>query len=251
MRTADPPSGQRFEKRYPQAVMVAAPDSLDPRRIGGTRTEEVYQELRRDILRGAIRPNDRLVETDLAARLKLSRTPVREALQRLAADGLIVSTRRAWTVYQHSLTEISQLYEARAALEGYAARLGAQRVSTIEASRLAGRYHKAVAQIYVNSECAERLPELRREIVDINNVFHDDISRSADNPWLLELIQRSRSVYFNYEMARLYSRDELLSAFADHDKILDAITQGDPDRAERIARRHVEDGFRVIRERMI
>ena len=220
-------------------------------RSRNTRSDEVYAGLRRDILRGVIRPNDRLIETDIAERLGVSRTPVREALQRLAADGLIVSSRRAWSVYQHSLAEIRQLYEARAALEGYAARLAATRRSDAELERLTSRYRKSVEAIeQLDRESAD--PEtIQREIVNVNDVFHDDVSRSAGNPWILELIQRSRSVYFNYEMARLYSREELLEAFSDHDRILDAIREGDADRAEQIARKHVEDGFRVLRDRMI
>jgi DNA-binding GntR family transcriptional regulator len=78
-------------------------------RAEGTRSEGVYHGLRRDILRGAIQPGARLVETDIAENLGVSRTPVREALQRLAAAGLIVSSRRAWTVYQHTLAEIRHL----------------------------------------------------------------------------------------------------------------------------------------------
>ncbi|WP_028926675.1 GntR family transcriptional regulator [Pseudonocardia acaciae] len=217
----------------------------------GTRAAEVYSGLRHDILRGAIRPNDRLIETDIAERLQVSRTPVREALQRLAADGLIVSSRRAWVVYQHSLAEIRHLYEARAALEGYAARLAAQRITSAEVTKMATRYHRSVARIDIPAKRRNDPTRLQREIVEVNNVFHDDVSRAASNPWILDLIQRSRSVYFNYEMARLYSSDELLDAFADHDKILDAIGEGDAELAEHIARSHVENGFRIIRERML
>jgi DNA-binding GntR family transcriptional regulator len=112
------------------------------------------------------------------------------------------------------------------------------------------RYREAVAGIGRLDDTGD--PELlRREIVNVNDVFHDDVSRSSGNPWIVELIQRSRSVYFNYEMARLYSQDELLQAFSDHDRILAAISRGDGDEAEQISRLHVEQGFQILRDRMI
>jgi DNA-binding GntR family transcriptional regulator len=216
----------------------------------GTRTEEVYQRLRRDIRLGVVAPSDRLVEVDLAERLAVSRTPVREALQRLAADGLVVSKRRSWTVYQHSLGEIRDLYEARAALEGYAAGLAAGRASTADLEKVAARYRKGVARVEAEAERDDGLNRVRSAVVDVNDIFHDDVSRSAGNPWLVELIQRSRSFYFNREIARLYSKEELTQAFSDHETILEALFSRDAERAERVARRHVEEGFAVIRERM-
>jgi DNA-binding GntR family transcriptional regulator len=216
----------------------------------GTRTEEVYQRLRRDIRRGVYAPNDRLIEVDLADELAVSRTPVREALQRLAADGLVVSKRRSWSVYQHTLAEIRNLYEARAALEGYAARLAAERASKEHLDDLATRYREGVARVEAATERPDDLNGVRSAIVDVNDIFHDDVSRAAANPWLVELIQRSRSFYFNREIARLYSKEELTRAFSDHEAILEALFEHDADRAERVARKHVEDGFAVIRERM-
>ena len=90
------------------------------------RSREVYDQLRSEIARGELRPNERLIEADLALRLSVSRTPVRESIQRLAVDGLVVNRRRAWFVREHSPAEITALYEVREALEGYAARLAAE-----------------------------------------------------------------------------------------------------------------------------
>src|SRR3978361_1268708 len=86
------------------------------------RAAEGYEENRGAIVEGKIRPNERLIEADLAERLEVSRTPVRESMQRLAADGLVISRRRGWAVREHSPQEIQEIYEVRAALEGYAAR---------------------------------------------------------------------------------------------------------------------------------
>ena len=100
------------------------------------RAREVYDQLRAQIARGELRPNERLVEADLAQRLSVSRTPIRESIQRLAVDGLVVNRRRAWFVREHSPAEITALYEVREALEGYAARLAAERATPDERSRI-------------------------------------------------------------------------------------------------------------------
>ncbi len=81
----------------------------------------MYQRLRSAIVRGDLRPNERLVEADLAVWLEVSRTPVRECLQRLAAQRLVANRRRGWVVLEHSIEDIREIYGVRAALEGYAA----------------------------------------------------------------------------------------------------------------------------------
>ena len=78
-----------------------------------TASVEVYERLRRDILSGRTRPNIPLIETDLATALSLRRTPVRESLQRLSADQLIVSRERGWAVREYSEAEVRDRYETR------------------------------------------------------------------------------------------------------------------------------------------
>src|SRR4051812_11951844 len=111
---------------------------------------EVYEQLRRAIVEGSIRPNERLIEADLAERLEVSRTPIRESMMRLAGDGLIVAHRRGWIVREHSQDEIREVYEIRAALEGFAAGLAAQRASDEE---LAGI--QAIHQDYIDTVSRE------------------------------------------------------------------------------------------------
>src|SRR2546430_2516572 len=94
-------------------------------RRGASRSDGVYVQLRRAIVQGQLRPKQRLVEAELAETLEVSRTPIREALQRLALDGLVSRHRRGWVVREHEADEIKDIYACRAALEGYAARLAA------------------------------------------------------------------------------------------------------------------------------
>src|SRR5581483_11474189 len=115
----------------PESVSLSS-DGVEPR-LG----EQTYNELRRAIVQGRLRPNQRLIETELAEEYAVSRTPVRETLQRLAVEGLIVPARRGWIVREHSLEEINEIYEVRAALEGFAARLAAQRATKAQLDEIA------------------------------------------------------------------------------------------------------------------
>ena len=89
------------------------------------RSEEVYALLRAEITDGVIPPGSPLVEDEIASRLGVSRTPVRESIQRLAVDGLVESRRRRWVVHLHTAEEVAAIYDVRAALESHAARLAA------------------------------------------------------------------------------------------------------------------------------
>jgi DNA-binding GntR family transcriptional regulator len=220
-------------------VPVAEPPTaaaLPPTRLA----DEVYRQLRDDILSGRLRPRDHLVEVDLAERLNVSRTPVRESLHRLAADGLIVSHRRRWVVYEHTPTEIADIYEVRMALEGFAARLACRR-ATDEQVRELGRFF-------------ERRPRGHSRgnawFVDFNTEFHERISVAANNPYFRRVADSNRFYSFNNQLAQRYGDADVEQANAQHATILAAIVARDPDAAEHAARAHVEFSLALILERM-
>src|SRR3954462_6517675 len=134
-------------------------------------TETVYEHLRSEIVRGQLRPNERLVEAELAERLQVSRTPVREGLQRLAADGLVISRRRGWVVYEHTIDQIRDIYETRMALEGYATRLAAERATP----------QQVLALDAIPRASAGTLPAPREHLVGVNARFHDAIVDASGN----------------------------------------------------------------------
>jgi DNA-binding GntR family transcriptional regulator len=210
----------------------------DPVPPPGNRAEEVYRTLREDILSGRLRPRDHLVEVDLADRLNVSRTPVRESLQRLAADGLIVSHRRRWVVYEHTLAEIADIYEVRMALEGYAARLACQR-ATHEQVRALLDYFAARPRRYTRFAA----------FADVNSRLHEMITEAANNPYFQRLADGHRFYTFNHQVSARYDDDDIAESDAQHEQILLAIARRDPDAAERVARAHIGLALRVILER--
>ena len=205
---------------------------------GSSLSEDVYWQLRREIVRGELRPNQPLAEIEIAERLNVSRTPVRESMQRLAADGLVISRRRRWLVYEHSKQEIEEIYEVRLALEGYAARLASQRISDAQAEELARLRGSAAA----DSRLTER--------VEHNEIFHNQLITIAGNERLASTLARNRSFAFNRQVASLYTPDDLAVSRDQHTRLVEAVLARDGDAAEQTARGHIQSALEIIIARL-
>jgi len=203
--------------------------------VGLNRSAEVYEELRRGIVEGRIRPNERLIEAEIAERLAVSRTPVRESMQRLAADGLVLSRRRGWVVREHSPQEVQDIYEVRAALEGYAARLAAERASD-EAIEAIVAIHEAYVARVGSAE--------RGQLIEHNDAFHDAVVAASGNARLAEQVSRNTAFYFVHRIAGFWSDEEVRLSIEGHQELVDALVARDPDRAERAAQVGVLSGLR-------
>lgn len=190
------------------------------------RAHEIYDRLRGDIVHGVLRPNEPLIETELAERLGVSRTPIRESLQRLVNDGLIVYRRRRWYVYEHTADEIREIYEIRAAQEGYAARLASERGTPTQLERIA-----SAATAVDHAGVDDR--------VLANETFHDLINAASGNTRLVDLIAGTRLFHFNVRLAGRYTADELTRSSAQHAQIVEAVTARDGARAEQVVREHI------------
>ncbi|MBF8184416.1 GntR family transcriptional regulator [Nonomuraea sp. K274] len=201
---------------------------------------DVYKRLRQEIVTGQLRPNQPIVEADVAQRLGMSRTPVRESLQRLAMDGLVVSQRRRWVVYEHSAEEVRHIYEVRAALEGEAAKLACERITERDLARLKELEPQATSFHMV----------ARDERVAINDQFHRHIAESAHNPRLADMLEQNKLYFFNRQIAAMYSADELAASSRQHEQLVAAIVQRDGERARKIASQHVTDALNQVMDKM-
>lgn len=200
--------------------------------------DQAYERVRQAIVRGEFRPNERLVEADLAVWLSVSRTPLREALARLATDGLVVSWRRGWRVREHTAIEIREIYETRAALEGMAALLAATRGSDEQLQR--------ITELHRQEDPEGRLEEPpRTHLVEVNDSFHEAIVQAAGNERLRQLVRRSRAFFFNYQIAALYTDDEALASLRGHEAIVAAITAKRPEAAQQAMAAHIFEALDV------
>lgn len=214
---------------------VAQQEPLDVR-DGESFSQAAYRRLRRDVVSGVLRPNQRLVETGISQRLGISRTPVRDALMRLAADGLVDNDRRGWTVHEHNRDELVAIYETRAALEGYAARLAALRATPEELDTM---------EQVLKFE-ADLGPGRSEVVADQNLEFHSVMFRSCRNPRLLHLIETNAEFYFNFRIASLYTPDELRQAYEGHNRLLRALHARDAEAAEAAVREHLDQALNVM-----
>lgn len=190
------------------------------------------------ILSGAVRPNHRLVEEELAGQLGVSRTPVREALLRLRQEGLVVQ-RKGWFVKDHDPTEVLEFLEARAGLESAAARLAARR---IDAPRL-----ELLESLIVQMEAAG---ENRKAFDELNGRFHAAITEAGANPVLTSLTRGTTIHYWNFPVPILFTREEDTAINEEHRQLLTALRRRDGEAAARLAWVHVERTVRIIARSM-
>jgi DNA-binding GntR family transcriptional regulator len=190
-----------------------------------------YNRLREAILTGELRPNEQLVEAELAEWLEVSRTPLRESLIRLASEGLVKSRRRAWVVREYTAQEVTEIHEVRAALEGMAVYIAAERATEEQIEDIV-EFHS-----HQNREALERSPGAY--LVEYNDAFHEGIVTMAGNERLREFIRVNRDFFFTYRIAKLYSEEEAHASLRGHDEMIEALRDRDGERGERAARAHI------------
>jgi len=198
--------------------------------------ESLYEVIRTGIIEGRYRPRERLVEEDLANDLSASRTPVRQALQRLELDGLVQTSRGGWTIREHTTHDVEDIYDIRVPLEGYASRLATERGNDHNLNLLDEAYESLVrstAGIIGDPETD------RGEFVRLHDAFHEAIFRAAQNNLLRDAIMRHRQHPYNRRIAHLYRADEITAISDSHATIHRAIRAGDPDTADRLTREHL------------
>jgi DNA-binding GntR family transcriptional regulator len=149
----------------------------------------------------------------------------------------VISRRRGWVVLEHTSAEIREIYEARAALEGYCARLAAERATEAQLKEIALLHRGGTKRILKSS---------RQHLVEVNDRFHDAIIAAAQNERLADMIRRNRGYYFNFRIAQLYSDEEAKTSIAGHQAIARALLHRDPNRAEHEMHAHIDLALTVI-----
>lgn len=207
-------------------------------------SDRIYSDLQTAILHGEYRPNQRLVETELGESLGASRTPVREALLRLAFDGLIVRGRQGFSVREFSFDEVQDIYQVRGALEGLAARLAAQRVGSIDDATLREFQrvtdHQEDVRAHTRSQSTDQL-------ILANDEFHDELIRLSGNRRLVRSAKQNRLFYFNPQVANRYTDAQMVTSLEGHAAIFTAIREGRADDAERLAEEHIDEALAIIK----
>lgn len=188
-----------------------------------------YRKIREAIRTGHYSPGDRILEDEISRQLEMSRTPVREALHRLEAEGLLVyEARQGIVVARLDYQMIMELYSMRDVLEGTAAAMAARHASDAEIANLE---HLLLLE--------ERFADDAAAMAEHNRRFHEAIYRSAHNRYLLKTLNALQDPLSLLSKTTFLLPDRRTAAHPEHQAIVDAIRARDPERAERVARAHI------------
>lgn len=196
------------------------------------RSEQLREAIAEQIATGAYGPGQRLDEAQLAARFGASRTPLREALIQLAADGLIeIRPRRGALVRALEPQRLVEMFEVMAELEAMCARLAARRISLEQLSELRAAHQECALLAHPNDD----LDAYYRA----NQRFHFALYEASQNQFLCEEAKTLHRKLGVYRRLQLRVRDRVISSFNEHAQVLDALEHGDGERAARAVRSHV------------
>lgn len=197
--------------------------------------ESAYWRLIGEIRSGQLAAGARLTELEIAERLSISRTPVREAIRRLEADGLVSHEPRVGAIVRTlDYAEVMELYEMRNVLEGTAARMAARSASEVEIAELAS----------INDEMATVDDDPLR-LAALNQRFHLTLIDAARNRYLVKSVQSVHKTMLILGSTTLEAAGRAKMAIAEHAEILAALSTRDGAAAEAAMRRHMEAAHRA------
>jgi DNA-binding GntR family transcriptional regulator len=192
--------------------------------------DQVYRHLRKAIGSGEIAPGTRLRETEIAAALNVSRTPVREAISRLIGDWLVRELGTGGVEVTDVMAEAADIYHIREALELCAVRLAADRITP----ELLNKLDKLIASAPSASF---------RERVRINQEFHLTIAEASGSRRLFEMIRGFREIFLDGRWISRQDSTYARRALEDHKAIVTALRAHSASRAERALRAHLKLGW--------
>ena len=200
----------------------------------------VFYTLRRAILRGELKPGERLLEIRLANKLGVSRTPVREAIRKLELEGLVrMIPRRGAEVAEITEKRVRDALEVRRALEELAVQLACMRISEEEIEELkraATRFQRVLG---------------KADIVDVaaaDEAFHDVIFRATDNERLIQLLNNLREQIYRYRLEYLKKKEYHEKLLKEHEIIIEKISARDQEMATEAIDQHIDNQVDVIME---
>ena len=207
-----------------------------------TLAERAYEEIREALCQGRFSPGDILSESQLAAQLGMSRTPVREALRALASeDWLEIRNGIGAYVQPLSAKDIEDLYEVRCLLEVQAARTAVSRVTDQEIDSLEGRFRALLA------ECEEggRPPDAGR-FSALDWEFHELIVERCQNHYIKTLMANNNSIVKRYQVLSIEALNDIRESTRQHLELLDILRRRNGEELAQALRRHLEWAARVL-----
>jgi len=195
-------------------------------------TERTYEQLRRDILTCVLEPGSEVSEADLAERMQVSKTPVREALGRLRIEGFVKTyPRRGYQILPLTIADMDELFDMRSIVEGGCGALACQRISEASLARLSD-----LADASYDNEALDTL----ERFISANRDFHMAIAAATGNRRIQQTTSRLLDELERFFYVGARHRDVNPEVHADHHRIVAILRSRDPEAARKIMVEHNE-----------
>ena len=193
----------------------------------------VFNTLRKAILRGELKPGERLMEIQLANKLGVSRTPIREAIRKLELEGLVLMIpRKGAEVAKISESNLRDVLEVRRSLEELAIDLACQRITEEELDEL----NKAEVDFKAAIENGDAM-----QIAQTDESFHEIIYNSTKNQKLVQILNNLREQMYRYRLEYIKDADKRQILMVEHEHILKALTLRHIQEAKMAVREHIDN----------
>ncbi len=204
--------------------------------------EVVFNTLRQAILRGELKPGERLMEIQLAKALGVSRTPIREAMRKLEHEGLVTMTpRKGAEVADISEKSLRDVLEVREALETLSVELACDNITGKQLKEL-----KAAAKKFQDVQASKDVTK----IAEADEAFHDIINLATGNQRLISMLSNLREQMYRYRVEYLKNEDTYGQLVEEHERLMKAIADKDKELASEILCRHIENQVAAISDQI-
>lgn len=191
----------------------------------------IFNTIREAIISGELKPGERLMEVQLAEKMGVSRTPVREAIRKLELEGLVeMIPRKGAHVAEVSVKDIMDVLEVRASMDGLATSLASQRITPDEVKEL----NHVLSQFVTNVEKENVSGTIKKDVE-----FHDVIYRASRNDKLLQISNSLREQVHRFRIIYLKGTGSTKDVIKEHEQIVEAIVTKDSQLAQKIAYDHI------------
>jgi DNA-binding GntR family transcriptional regulator len=228
--------------RIPEQSLLFLKGTNNRMKKNGNEQERVYEAIKELILTMALKPDEAVTEVGLAEKLKVSRTPVREALNNLEKDGLIVTSNRRKRVYVLTIKELGDIFDLKINLEGSIARWATERGSKLQFRQL----EKTLAEMELLSKKAKDIDEkeekaLLESWLKIDRQLHNTLFEMADNPKAVQVINNLNTQWHRLRIAIYALEGRIEKAYTEHENFVKAILEKDATGAETAMRLHLNN----------
>ena len=199
----------------------------------------VFTTLRQAILRGELKPGERLMEIQLANKLGVSRTPIREAIRKLELEGLVITIpRRGAEVAEITEKNMQDVLEVRKSLEALAIQLACERMTQEAIEQL--------KQKSIDFQASLSTKDVTK-IAEADVQFHDVIFEATDNQRLVQLLNNLREQMYRFRVEHLKNEDWYPQLIEEHEEIIRRLENREREKAMQIISKHIDNQVNVVR----